>query len=173
MAYHQKRLAIPDPTTLIIIDEADRLKMAALEQVRDVFDHGGIGVVFIGMPGMEKRLSRYPQLYSRVGFVHAFRPLSAAEVRGLLQHKWLPLRRDVTRGRDSRRGSPGSDHSHYRRQFPLAPRLITQIARLVEINVLHTVTCQVVDSRTRESGDWDGLTRLLRHIMWKNSRHLM
>jgi DNA transposition AAA+ family ATPase len=46
VAYHQKRLAFPDPTTLIIIDEADRLKMAALEQVRDIFDHGGLGVVF-------------------------------------------------------------------------------------------------------------------------------
>ena len=88
--YAQKRLETPDPTDLIIIDEADRLKTARVEQVRDIFDQGGLGVVFMGRPGIEKRLSRYPQLSSRVGFVHALRPLSAAQVRDLLQRKWVP-----------------------------------------------------------------------------------
>jgi DNA transposition AAA+ family ATPase len=44
----------PDPTALLVIDEADRLKMAGLEQVRSIFDHEGIGLVLIGMPGIEK-----------------------------------------------------------------------------------------------------------------------
>jgi len=86
----QKRESTPDPTDLIMIDEADRLKTARVEQVRDIFDQGGLGVVFMGRPGIEKRLSRYPQLSSRVGFVHALRPLSAAQVRDLLQRKWVP-----------------------------------------------------------------------------------
>jgi hypothetical protein len=90
LTYGKKREATPDPMTLIIIDETDRLKMAALEQVRDIFDQGGMGVVLIGMPGMEKRLACYPQLYSRVGSVHAFRPLRAKEVRLLLQDHWTP-----------------------------------------------------------------------------------
>jgi DNA transposition AAA+ family ATPase len=150
VAYHQKRLAIPDPTTLIIIDEADRLKMAALEQVRDIFDHGGIGVVFIGMPGLEKRLSRYPQLYSRVGFVHAFRPLSAAEVRGLLQHKWLPCGVTLPEDGIADEEALAAIIRITGGNFRLLHRLITQIARLVEINALHTVTCQVVDA-ARES----------------------
>ncbi len=48
---------LPDPAALLVIDEADRLRMAGLEQVRNIFDHGGIGLVLIGMPGIEKRLS--------------------------------------------------------------------------------------------------------------------
>jgi AAA domain len=88
--YAQKYEETPEPTTLLMIDEADRLKTTGLEQVRDIFDQVGIGVVLIGIRGLEKRLSRYPQLYSRAGFVHAFRPLSAAGVRDLFRRQWLP-----------------------------------------------------------------------------------
>jgi len=35
--------------------------MASLEHVRALIDAGEIGVILIGMPGLEKKLARYQQ----------------------------------------------------------------------------------------------------------------
>ncbi len=150
VAYYQETLKIADPTTLVIIDEADRLKVSRLEQVRDIFDKGGIGVVLIGMPGIEKRLSRYPQLYSRVGFVHAFRALSAAQVRKLLQERWTPSGVELPEEGAGDKEVLAAIIRVTGGNFRLLHRLITQIARLIEINTLETVTSEVVEA-ARES----------------------
>jgi len=52
--YALKEAHILDPTSLILVDEADRLRMASLEQVRAIFDEGELGLILIGMPGLEK-----------------------------------------------------------------------------------------------------------------------
>jgi hypothetical protein len=76
-------------TGLLIADEADRLKTPGLEQLREHYDRSQMGVILIGMPGIEKRLARYPQFYSRIGFVHEYRPLSAGELAFVLQRHWV------------------------------------------------------------------------------------
>jgi DNA transposition AAA+ family ATPase len=88
--YIAKQKCVGDPTEFILVDEADRLRTASLEEMRAIFDGGRIGLVLIGMPGIEKRLARYSQFYSRIGFVHGFRTLSADRVRELLAQHWRP-----------------------------------------------------------------------------------
>lgn len=136
---------VPDPTALLIIDEADRLKIAGLEQTRGIFDQGGVGMILIGMPGIEKRMARYPQLYSRIGFVHEFRPLSASEIRRLLERHWTPpgvkLPGDAI---DS--AAAASIIRITGGNFRLLNRLLTQVERILEINALPTVTKGVVEA---------------------------
>ncbi len=149
MEWEAKARALGDPTTLILIDEADRLRTDSLEEVRSLFDEGGVRLVLIGMPGIEKRMARYPQLYSRIGFVHEFGPLDAAETKTLLQSHWTP--RGVTLPAE-----PVSDDvtaAIFRitgGNFRLFSRMLTQVQRILEINGLKQLTKEVVDA-ARES----------------------
>ena len=47
-------------------------------------------MVLIGMPGIENRLARFPQFYSRIRFAHEFGPLDAVEMQRLLDRRWMP-----------------------------------------------------------------------------------
>jgi len=80
-----------DNIDLIIIDEIDLLKLQHLEQLRDLYDRNDIAMRFIGMPGIEKQLARYLQLFSRIGFSHEFDNLSKDETHHILDYKWEEL----------------------------------------------------------------------------------
>ena len=43
------------------------------------------------MPGFERQLARYPQLYSRIGFAHQYRPLDPEDIPPVLAHYWQQL----------------------------------------------------------------------------------
>lgn len=134
---------IPD---LVIIDGSDRLKMTGLEHMRDRYDRGHFGLIFIGMPGIEKRLSRYPQLYSRVGFVHQFRPLSMEEVRFILEQKWDQLGVKLQPDDFTDAEAIATVIRITGGNFRLIHRLCTQIERLLQVNDLHLITKEVVEA---------------------------
>ena len=131
---------------LIIVDEADRLKMAGLEQMRDLYDRGQLGLVLIGMPGLEKRLARYAQLYSRVGFVHQFRTLSTEEMQFILAHKWQQLGLNLTPNDFTDAEAVAAITRITAGNFRLIQRLFAQIDRILQINELRTVTKEVVEA---------------------------
>jgi DNA transposition AAA+ family ATPase len=134
---------------LLIVDEADRLKTPALEQLRDHHDRTGIGLILIGMPGIEKRLARFPQLYSRVGFVHHYRPLSAQEQALVLGRHWPGLHLDDTADFTTSEAVAAITRITSG-NFRLTCRLIAQIQRVLDINQLTVVTKEVVEA-ARES----------------------
>lgn len=131
---------------LIIVDEIDRLKVQHLEQLRDIYDQNDLAMIFIGMPGIEKRLSRHPQLYSRIGFSHEFDKLNKDETHHILEYKWSELGVSIKL----------EDFSDYEAitsiiritggNFRLIHRLFAQIDRILEINQLQSITVEVVEA---------------------------
>src|SRR4051812_20284026 len=119
--------------------------MAGLEQLRDIFDRGGIGLVLIGMPGLERRLARYAQLYSRIGFVHEFRPLEPPEVQELLV-KWRPARATLPDDLLADAEAVASIIRATGGNFRLLDRLLTQVGRILALNELRAVTREVVET---------------------------
>ena len=131
---------------LILVDEADRLTTPSLKELRDHYDREKVGLVLIGMPGLEKRLSRYPQLYSRIGFAHAFRPLSQEETLFVLRkhgHSWgQDWKDDDFTDQEALAAITRITAGNFR----LIDRLMTQVVRIMRLNQLNTVTKEVVDA---------------------------
>jgi hypothetical protein len=99
----------------------------------------------LACPGLEKRIARFPQFYSRIGFVHEFRPPDPEQVQTLLESRWAPA--GVTLPDEQLlpeviasliRMSGGN--------FRLLTRLLTQIERLLGVNDLHLVSNAVVEA---------------------------
>lgn len=119
--------------------------MNSLEQMRSIFDEGAAGMVLIGMLGIEKCVARFPQFYSRNGFVHEFRALQSTEMTELLERHWTPpgvtlpdapLSPEVVARLIRMTGG----------NFRLLTRLLTQVERILDLNDLAVVSIEVVEA---------------------------
>ena len=129
------------------MDEADRLKIVSLEQMRAIFDAGALASYWSECPESRSAWRATHSFYSRIGFVHEFRPLSATEMRRLLSKRWSPP------GINLAEMDPEAVTNVIRitgGNFRLFERLLTQIERIAEINKLSAVNKQVVEA-ARES----------------------
>ena len=102
-------------------------------------------MVLIGMPGIEKRVSRYPQFFSRIGFVHEFRPLPDSDVEMLLRCHWAPTGVALPK-KDLSPEVAAAITRLTRGNFRLLARLLTQMQRVVEINSLSEFSIDVVET---------------------------
>ena len=82
--------------------------------------------------------------------MHAFHPLSTAQMRTLLGRKWSPSGVILPEDGVTEEATLAAIIRITGGNFRLLHRLLTQIARVLEINTLATVTLQVVEA-ARES----------------------
>lgn len=100
------------------------------------------------MPGLEKRLARYAQFYSRVGFVHEFKPLTETEMRFVLDKHadtfGLRFDPDCLEGVEAL--ALAAVIRITRGNFRLIERLFAQMKRIMALNRVEEVSCEVVDA---------------------------
>src|SRR5260370_7962250 len=116
-----------------------------LELISDLSDKGDFGLVLLGMPGLEKRLMRAPQLYSRIGFAHEMEPLSDEETCDFLEKRWSH--------RVSAHSDDFTDNEAVapilripRATLRLIDLLIMQLEHVLVANQLQVVTKEVVET---------------------------
>ena len=131
---------------LIIVDESERLRPTALELLRDRYDRDSIALILIGMPGLERQFSHYPQFYSRVGFAHQYRTLGNDELLFVLHRHWRSLGKTLDPDDFTDAQAIAAIARITRGNFRLLERLFPQIERVLRINELDTITNDVIEA---------------------------
>ncbi|KQS66658.1 AAA family ATPase [Modestobacter sp. Leaf380] len=131
---------------MIVVDEAERLSSTGIEWLRDHHDRTSIALILIGMPGIEKQFARYPQLYSRIGFAHQYRPLGNDELLFVLDRYWRRLGRTLNPEDFTDAQAVAAIQRITRGNFRLLERLLPQIQRILKINELDTITDDVIEA---------------------------
>ena len=119
---------------VLLIDEVNWLKPVALELLRGIYDRSSMGLILIGMPGIEKSLTRYPQLYSRVGFVHQFRTLGLDEQRDIVTKQLRRIAGERSQDHMVDQEAVASVIRMTQGNFRMMQRLLEQVERIMCIN---------------------------------------
>ncbi len=148
--YREKPILWPEMARerikLLIVDEADRLQPKSLEQIRDFYDRQKIAVVLIGMPGIEKRLIRSPQLYSRIGFSHAYKSLGEEEIAFIIKNHLHTLGIAMDANDFTDQEAIAAVTRITQGNFRLINRLLKQATRIMEVNQLSNISKEVIDA---------------------------
>ncbi len=106
-------------------------------------DRMPLGLLCIGMPGIEKRMARSPQLSSRVGFAPHSRPLQGDERTFVLTRHWRTLGLSLDRADLTDTQAMAAISRITNGNFRLLHRLFVQMERILRINELSVITEEV------------------------------
>lgn len=128
---------------LLIIDESDRLKLGALEVIRDLYDRTNLSILLIGSPGIDRRLRRsgYGQLHSRFTLAYEIQPLNTEEMRLFISLKWQELNLPLTADDAVSAAIMHIANGNLR----VLHRIFAEIKRLHKLNCLPIVTPDLVE----------------------------
>jgi DNA transposition AAA+ family ATPase len=145
---HSVKKRVRGTSGLIIVDEAQHLSAAALDQIRSIHDATGIGIAFVGNEGLYSRMAggrnavQLDRLFSRVGKRLALRQSTDADIKALIKawgindSKCLPALIEIAK-------RPG------------ALRGLTKTLRLAAMQAMaeqRDICCQDVRAAARELG---------------------
>lgn len=130
----------------MIIDEAQRLKPLSFELIREMYDAGEATFIFIGMPGIEKMIERFPQLYSRVGFVHQFKNLEKNEIEFLITKYFSKLYEQIEDDNFSDQEAISTIIRMTNGNFRLINRLLKQSYRIMQVNCMKSLTAEILEA---------------------------
>ncbi len=131
---------------LVIIDEAERLKPQSFELIRELYDADGTTFIFIGMPGMEKIIARFPQLYSRVGFVHQFKNLGKQEVEFIISKHFSKFGTKISEEDFGDQEAISTIIRMTNGNFRLINRLLKQSSRIMQVNCMTALTTEILEA---------------------------
>jgi len=94
---------------------------------------------------MEKKLSRFPQLYSRVGFVHNFKPIGNDEIDNIIISKIIELDKDFNLNNESDKEAFSEIVKITRGNFRIIERLFAQIERVMKVNDTNDLKLDIVE----------------------------
>ena len=97
-------------------------------------------------PGIERRISRYPQLYSRVGFLHEFKTLSKDEMTFIIEHHLNQLETEIKIDNFSDYETLNTIVRISKGNLRVLTRLFQQLERLIKINNITSINTDLVNA---------------------------
>lgn len=131
---------------MIIIDESERLKAETFELIREIYDSDKANFIFIGMPSIEKIMARFPQLHSRIGFVHQFKNMGNQELKFILENHLSKLNYNCKDDDYNDQEVISTILRITNGNFRLVDRVIKQSMRIMKVNYMTTITKEIVEA---------------------------